>query len=317
MGLTKDICDLIYSIRQEEIPPEATAAANRALIESLGLMLVGSRSNTASILLKYVNALRESPQSTVIGGGFKTSVASAALVNGTMAQTTESEPDLPSEGDATAVLVPTVLSVGEWAGVSGTEILTAYVLGLEVGSRICTALLPKHDETGWHATGTVGIIRATVSSARLLKLNSDQLRYALGIATSLCSGVRRNCGTMTKFYHGGNAARNGILAAILAKEGFSSDPDIVEARYGLLAIFGGDAKSRAEPLESMSEKLFETSRRAGTGVSKREVEERFVHDATPVLDPGSIRRCLDFLWDLKNLENIAPLMAEVRLKNRN
>lgn len=240
MGLTREIAEFVSSSGSGSIPPAEIATAQRAVIDCLAAALAGSRSEAGRIMLQSLRERDEIPRSTVIGGGFQTSVPSAALANGVMAHVMDyDDSHLPFRGHPSAVLVPVVLAVGEWLGSSGRDVLTAYVLGFEIGSRTSAAILPHHYEIGWHTTGTVGIIRATVSAGWLCRLNRDQLRNALGIATSLTAGVRRNFGTMTKSFHAGNAARNGIIAAFLAREGFSADPDVYEARYGFLSLFKG------------------------------------------------------------------------------
>lgn len=95
----------------------------------------------------------------------------------------------------------------------------------------------SHYDHGWHSTATLGSLGAASASAKLLGLDSDASRAALGIVTSLASGSRQNFGTMTKALHAGVAARNGVLAAMLAEKGFSADLDIVEAPHGFLGLF--------------------------------------------------------------------------------
>src|SRR5204862_1177878 len=103
----------------------------------------------------------------------------------------------------------------------------------------------RHYRNGWHATATVGVLGATAAAGRLLGLDERQLRNALGIAASMASGSRQNFGTMTKPLHAGLAARDAVLAAELASNGFTADPDQLEAPQGFFAMYG----SSPEPSE--------------------------------------------------------------------
>jgi len=125
---------------------------------------------------------------------------------------------------------------------AGFNILTAFILGHEFSARLAKApgLLPRHYEQGWHPTSTLGIMGATASAAKLLKLNITQIRHAIGIAASEASGIRANFGFMTKPFHAGSAASKAVTAAMLAKSGFESNPDVLEAESGFLDIFGAD-----------------------------------------------------------------------------
>jgi 2-methylcitrate dehydratase PrpD len=136
-------------------------------------------------------------------------------------------------------LAPAVLAVGESLGSSGKDVLTAYIIGFEVGACITgSSIVQSHFLQGWHSTGIVGSLGATAAVAWLLKLDTLRVRMALGIAASLASGLRQNFGTMTKPLHAGHSAANGVLAALLAHRGFTADENIIEAPLGFAKVFG-------------------------------------------------------------------------------
>jgi 2-methylcitrate dehydratase PrpD len=122
--------------------------------------------------------------------------------------------------------------------------MVAYVLGFEAGVRIGKAS-PGHHDAGWHLTGTLGTLAAAIASARLLRLDGSQTNYALGIAATQSAGLQQNRGTMSKSFHAGKAAHNGLLASLLAREGFDSSTEIIEGRKGFSTTFAPRHESSA------------------------------------------------------------------------
>ena len=108
----------------------------------------------------------------------------------------------------------------------------AFILGVEVECRIGNAVYPDHYDVGWHITGTAGVFGAAAAAGRLLGLDEQQMVWALGIAATQSSGLREMFGTMCKPFHPGNAARNGLLAALLAQQNFTSSNQGIEAKRG-------------------------------------------------------------------------------------
>jgi len=131
------------------------------------------------------------------------------------------------------------LALGERLGVSGRELLEAFLVGFEVECKIAEAIDPSHYKKGFHTSGTIGTFGATVSAARLLRLDRTATAHALGIASSFSAGIRVNFGTMTKPLHVGRAASNGVTAAELAARGFTAGSDALDGPWGYFQIFGG------------------------------------------------------------------------------
>ena len=125
-----------------------------------------------------------------------------------------------------------ILALAETRPVSGRDFLHALVLGAEVECRIGNAVYPAHYDRGWHITGTTGVFGAAAASGRLLGLSEQQMRWAFGLAATQPVGLREMFGTMTKSFHPGRAAQNGLTAALLAKEGFTSSEVGIEGRTG-------------------------------------------------------------------------------------
>ena len=125
-----------------------------------------------------------------------------------------------------------ILALAETQPVSGRDFLHALVLGAEVECRIGNAVYPAHYDAGWHITGTTGVFGAAAASGRLLGLSEQQMLWALGLAATQPVGLREMFGTMTKSFHPGRAAQNGLTAALLATEDFTSSDTGIEGRSG-------------------------------------------------------------------------------------
>jgi 2-methylcitrate dehydratase PrpD len=139
------------------------------------------------------------------------------------------------------VLVSALLAVAEAYRRTGREFLEAYVVGFEVACAIARGLpIEPHYLKGWHSTATVGVVAAAAAAGRLLGLDDGRLRHALGIAASMAGGSRQNFGTMTKPLHAGLAARDAVIAAELAANGFTADQHQLEGPLGYFNLYGRD-----------------------------------------------------------------------------
>ncbi len=240
METTKKLAEFIVETRFEQIPKEAAETAKHAFLDCVGVALAGSVAPPGRIAIELVKENRGQSKAAVIGGGFRTTSPDAAFANGTSAHALDYDDSHASvHGHPSTFLMPVVMALGEEFKVSGKEALEAYILGLEAAAKIGKGVITTAEfyEKGWHPTAIVGTLGAAVAGAKLLKLNVDQTQITLGIAASLASGSKQNFGTMTKPLHAGNAARNGVLAAMLAKKGFTADRNILEAKFGFCNLF--------------------------------------------------------------------------------
>lgn len=238
-ALTRDVANFIEGVRSGDLSPEVVEAAKKAFLDCLGVAIAGALAPAGKIIRDFVKESDAKPVSTVIGGGFRTSPDLAALANGTMAHALDYDDGgaLPIPFHPSVPVLPVVLSLGEQQKSHGNDVLLAYIVGMEVETKIAAIVPTSHFTHGWHPTATIGTLGATAAAAKLLKLNAVESEVALGIAASLAGGIRLNFGTMTKPLHAGNASRNGIVAAFLAKKRFSSAPNALEAHGGFLDVF--------------------------------------------------------------------------------
>ena len=140
----------------------------------------------------------------------------------------------------TAPIAPVLWALASRQRVNGADLRHAFALGVEVACRIGNAVSPGHYARGWHITGTCGIFGAAAAAARVLGLDAPHTAHALGIAATQASGLVDALGSMAKVINSGNAARNGLYAALLAQQGFTGSTHALEAEQGFMNCFGGD-----------------------------------------------------------------------------
>lgn len=246
---TTRVAEFIAKSRIEDLPEEAITQAKLAILDTVGVTIAGIATSTGQAICQVANDAGGRPVSTIIGGGIKADPAAAALVNGTTGHALDyDDVSWTMIGHPSVVVLPAVLSLAEERGLAGSDVLLAYVVGFEVAAKLGAAMNPRHYEHGFHATGTLGTIAAAAAAARVIGLDMEHTRLALGVAASSAAGIRQNFGTDTKPFHAGNAARGGVLAAQLAARGFSSDIDILDEQWGLFNVFAGPGNYRPEAL---------------------------------------------------------------------
>jgi 2-methylcitrate dehydratase PrpD len=177
-------------------------------------------------------------QASVLGYGFKTTILNVALINGMMSHVLDYD-DAHSESRShpSAPLLPALLSIAEYRKLKGKDLITAFVIGFEVSTRIGLALGKTYYERGWHATSVLGRFGSAVGVGKLLRLNQKQLTHAIGLAATQAGGLRRVFGTMGKPFHAGKASMDGMLSALLALRGLDVPEDLLDGKSGFLELF--------------------------------------------------------------------------------
>jgi len=232
MGATEKLARFVVDFDFSKLPASGIERIKISILDTLGVALVGARGPVGAIMTDLVREMGGNPQARLIGSGIKTSTLDAVLANGTFAHN-EDYDTVPHCG---VVMVPPLLALGEQLKLSGKKILEAYAIAYEVGSKMRG--LGDVTGAGFHSTSLYYTMAAAAEGAKLLGLDVAQTRAALGIAASMASGITQNFGTHAKAMHAGHAARSGILAATLAKKGFTGDPDVLEAPRGFFYVFG-------------------------------------------------------------------------------
>lgn len=239
LGITSTFARFLSGIQFDQLSPAATHEAKRAVLDWIGCALAGSRHPTAEKLRATFAEIGSLPVATVLGrGGLKLSLLDAPVANGQMGHVLDFD-DTHLGGvilhTSTATL-PALFALGERRKSSGRDLIVALAAAFEAGIRVGQAA-PRHHYGGWHLTGTLGTIAATAGSARLIGLDDKQTTYALGIGCTQAAGMQQNRGSDCKSLHAGNSAYHGVLAAMLASNGFNSSPEILEGSLGFVKIF--------------------------------------------------------------------------------
>jgi 2-methylcitrate dehydratase PrpD len=239
--MTATVTDWVVGTSHASFPGPVVEAAKRGIVDTLGVMLAGSREDVTRLVARTVAEDGARPVARQVGSDLRTSAQGAALVNGTSGHALDFD-DIHEEtqGHPSTVILPAALAVGEMVGADGPRLIEAYVIGLEVMAKIGAAIGPRAYAKGWHATSMLGPLGSAAAAGKLLGLGADAMERALAMAVSFAGGSRQNFGTMTKPVHAGWAASAGVTAARLAAAGVSASAGILEAPLGLFALFEGD-----------------------------------------------------------------------------
>ena len=235
---TAGFVEFALASRRTEFPADARAMAVDAITDLLGCMVAGAGEPLARMLAGVVfDAPEDAGVPLAVSGRFAAPHESA-LYNGALAHAIDyDDVTHPAYAHPGASIVPAILATAHFERVSGSEALTAYIVGIEMVSKLGRALNTAHYKNGWHASATFGTIGAAATAAAMLRLDFDAFAHTLALAASAASGLRANFGTMTKPLHVGYAARNAVLAALMAREGVTANPEILEHPYGFAEVF--------------------------------------------------------------------------------
>lgn len=240
--IAQSLASFLEKLTFHDLSDEVVLKAKMAVLDTLGAALAGSRTPESESMVRAVTRFDEGERAALWGHGMRASIPTAALVNGTSAHARELD-DWGAGLHSGAVVIPTVMALGEATRLSGKELLTAVVAGYEVMIRAAKgAGGDVQYERGWHPTGTCGTFGAAAAAGKALNLSAQQMAWALGLAGSFTGGTLAFLadGAMSKRFHPGKAAETGIMAAFLAREGFTGPAYVFEADPGgFLSTYGG------------------------------------------------------------------------------
>jgi 2-methylcitrate dehydratase PrpD len=220
-GVTQNLARFIVDTRWDDIPPQVRHQAKRSLMNFFAVALAGCRAGPVEIALRSLAEFSGGKPVTVVGRSERIDPLSAAFLNAAGANVHDyCDTHLRTVIHPTAPVAPAVLALAELRGLSGSDLLLAFVLGNEIQARIGLAISPSHYNRGWHITSTCGVFGAAAGSGKLLALDERQMVWALAAAATQSSGLCECLGTPAKSLSVGNAARNGLWSALLAEKGF-------------------------------------------------------------------------------------------------
>ncbi len=238
--ISEQIAKLSVNLRYDDLPEEAQKKAANLILDLLGSIIGSKEIESSRIAAELALELGGPQESTVIGYDRKVAAPHAAFANAIQGYAFDFTDDHnESNSHLSAATVPVSLALGEKLGTSGKEVVEAVALGNEIVSRLGAAFLGKTYYQGFHPTSTCGTFGATVSAAKLLKLDVEQTVNSLGIAGSQVGGLMawNTSGSYTKRLQAGHPAMVGIISALMAQKGFDGPPAIIEGEDGFLQAY--------------------------------------------------------------------------------
>ena len=242
--ITETLVDKVLALDYASLPPEAIDMAKAVTLDGLAVMIAGAKEplGVGRISIEYVREMGGAPQASVITGGFKTSMQSAAYANGTMAHALDFDNTWYPLNHPTSPTLPAILAIAEHHKSPGKKIIEAIAAAFEVQGRLRIAATGLKTGQGFHKPGTTGQFGAVTAAAKMLDLDKQQTLMAFGLAGSRASSISINTGTMTKSSHSGHAARMGVECGVLAKMGWTASADVFGPKGFFDTFFQGDAK---------------------------------------------------------------------------
>jgi 2-methylcitrate dehydratase PrpD len=244
---TERLAAYAAALRYEDLPPAVVQRAKDCICDTVGAIVYGAELPWSKMIIAQARRASAAGKSSILGaGGAPVQPAAAALANGSMTHAFEldslTKPDSGSHPGATVFTA--ALAVAQDRGLSGRDLVTAFVAGAESMIRIGHATKHTNEARGFHAPGTTGPFGAAVAAGRLMGFDAARMTNALGVAGSCAGGLlefaHAGNGAMVKRLHMGRAAEGGVLAASLAADGFTGPTSVLEGEYGFLRVFCND-----------------------------------------------------------------------------
>jgi 2-methylcitrate dehydratase PrpD len=232
-SLTQRLAEFAVDPAHGELSDGVVHAARRAILDSVGVSVAGTRHAAWQKAVDMVRELKAGGECRLIGSVERTDPINAALVNGIAAHVLDwDDTILPTRAHLSAALLPALVATGETRGRSLTDIIPAFVIGFELQARLNHAIYPSVHLRGWQGTGIVGGIGTAAAVGRMLKLTPRQIAHAIGIAATNASGLIATFGSMSKPLNIGRAGASGLQSAFLAALDFTSHEDVLgEGRF--------------------------------------------------------------------------------------
>src|ERR1051326_3982255 len=238
-NVTRTLARHLVSAKSSDLPSSVRKEAARTLLNWVGCTLGGSRHETVGDALAALAPFSGPAQASLLGRKERLDILHTALINGISSHVLDYD-DTHSHNiiHPAGPVISAILALSEHHPVSGQDFVNALVLGVDVECRIGNSVYPKHYDVGWHITGTAGVFGAAAASGKLLGLSEQQILWAIGLAATQPVGLQEMFGSMTKPFHPGRAAQNGLTAAVLASKNFTSSEQSLEAKYGWVNALG-------------------------------------------------------------------------------
>jgi 2-methylcitrate dehydratase PrpD len=258
MGFTKTLSRWIVDLRYQDLPGEVVPWVKAAVTDYFAVALAGCPADGLKLVRQHVWSQYARGPATIIGDSERMSAEAAALFNGTMAHWEEyDDATFGMAGHPSVVTMPALFVACEMQAVTGKDFITAYVAAVEVCAKLGRLITPQTIVLGYHPTAIIGTLGAAAAVGKVWNFDAATMENALGLASTHSCGLRPHLGRMAKPLHAGLAARGGMAAAMLARDGFVGAPDLIEDPHGYAHAFSGGkpgdydalAKKIGKPLE--------------------------------------------------------------------
>lgn len=257
MNPSAKLAEFVKQTSYDAISGNVIYRTKQIMIDTLSCAVAGytAAKEECGWIVQLVKELGGRAEATVWLDGLKTSSMHAALANATMAHTVDFDDTHPdSVSHFGASLMATVIAVGEKVGASGKDILTAFVVGYEVGARVGNTVnkVGRLHYKYWHPTATIGTIGASAAAAKLMCSSQEDIEQAIGLGVDQAAGFRYciDKGDFSKSLHPGWAAMRGVMSAQIMTTGASGPRGLLEYSSGFC-----NATSSAPNMEELTRDL--------------------------------------------------------------
>ena len=241
-SVTEEVATWIVEVDGVDVPSVAVERVRHLVLDSIGNQFAGMAASTGHLLSTWVRSQGGSAKSTLTAQDFKSTAALATLANSAASHALENDDIATFSSHPSSPLTAAALAVGEQRRCLGRELVVAWAIGWEVTAQTMKVCLgPRGNELinrGWFNQGFQETLGVAALVSRLMRLDVDQTRMALGHAASAMAGMMKNRGTDTKGFTAGSAAMHGVMAAELAALGFTADRDILDGELGVARLLG-------------------------------------------------------------------------------
>src|SRR5713101_878750 len=254
LRVTERLAEFLVASRWDDFPDAVRREGVRSLLNFVGGALGGCRDEAVTLAVRVLAPFFGPAQASVIGRSERPDALNAAFLNAVSANVLEyDDTHLATVIHPAAPVVPGLLALAEQRRISGAALVHALILGVEAECRIGLAIMPTHYRRGWHITATCGIFGAAAAAGKLLGLDARHMAWALGHAATQSAGLVESLGSMSKSIGVGNAAKNGLAAALFAEAGFTAAEQAIEGRYGFAPV-----TSDSVDLDAITDRLGES-----------------------------------------------------------
>jgi 2-methylcitrate dehydratase PrpD len=241
-SVTEQVARWIVKVEADKVPTQAVERVRHLVLDSVGNQFAGMAAPTGARLIRWVQAQGGTPACSVTAQTFRTTPALATLANAAASHALENDDIATFSSHPNSPLTAAALALGQRLGSSGRDVVAAWAIGWEVTAQTMKVCIgPRGNELinrGWFNQGFQETLGVAALAARLLRLDVEQTRAALGHAASAMAGMMKNRGTDTKGFTAGSAAMHGVIAGELADFGFTADPDILDGELGVARLLG-------------------------------------------------------------------------------